>query len=101
MERLNRLNQDLLARVEKSGEAFLSNAVVDGKFALRACIVNFNTTDEDVDALPALVARHAAKFRAHCLTAQEDSFSGLLLCRASATAASDDGDLIGPERPVR
>ncbi len=58
-ERLNQLNQDLLSRVEKSGEAFLSNAVVDGKFALRACIVNFNTSDEDVDALPAIIARLA------------------------------------------
>jgi glutamate/tyrosine decarboxylase-like PLP-dependent enzyme len=59
LERLNRLNQDLLTRVEKSGEAFLSNAVVDGKFALRACIVNFNTSEEDVDALPGIVARLA------------------------------------------
>ncbi len=59
-ERLNRLNRELLDEVEKSGEAFFSNAVIDGRFALRACIVNFNTTDEDIDALPALVARHAA-----------------------------------------
>ena len=43
--------------VEKSGEAFLSNATVGERFALRACIVNFNTTAEDVDALPELVAR--------------------------------------------
>jgi glutamate/tyrosine decarboxylase-like PLP-dependent enzyme len=55
---LNTLNQDLLARIVASGEAFFSNAVVDGKFALRACIVNFNTTDEDIEALPALIARH-------------------------------------------
>ncbi len=60
-ERLNRLNRDLLDEVEKSGEAFFSNAVIDGRFALRACIVNFNTTDEDIDALPAIVARHAAR----------------------------------------
>ena len=59
-ERVNRLNRDLLARVEKSGEAFFSNAVIDGTFVLRACIVNFNTTDEDIDALPELIARHAA-----------------------------------------
>ena len=58
-ERLNRLNRDLLTRIERSGEAFFSNAVIDGKFALRACIVNFNTAEEDVDAVPALVARHA------------------------------------------
>ena len=54
---LNRLNQALLTRVEKSGEAFLSNAVVDGKFALRACIVNFRTSLVDIEALPPLLSR--------------------------------------------
>jgi aromatic-L-amino-acid decarboxylase len=53
---LNALNQELLARVEKSGRAFLSNAVIDGKYAMRACIVNFRTTDADVEALPDIVA---------------------------------------------
>jgi glutamate/tyrosine decarboxylase-like PLP-dependent enzyme len=55
-EQLNRLNQDLLGRIERSGEAFLSNAVVKGRFALRACIVNFHTSDDDIEALPALIA---------------------------------------------
>jgi aromatic-L-amino-acid/L-tryptophan decarboxylase len=55
-ETLNRLNESLLARIEKSGQAFLSNAVISGKFALRACIVNFHTSDEDIDALPDLIA---------------------------------------------
>ena len=56
-EYLNSLNQDILSRIERGGEVFLSNAVVDGKFALRACIVNFRTSIEDVEALPALIAR--------------------------------------------
>ena len=54
---LQRLNEDLLARVERSGEAFLSNAIVGGRFALRACIVNFRTTVADIEALPPLLAR--------------------------------------------
>jgi aromatic-L-amino-acid/L-tryptophan decarboxylase len=54
---LSELNQQLLTAVEKSGEAFLSNAVVGGKFVLRACIVNFHTSLADVEALPALVSR--------------------------------------------
>jgi len=54
---LNRLNQDLLTRVEKSGEAFLSNAVVGGRFALRACIVNFRTSLTDIEALLSLLSR--------------------------------------------
>ena len=54
---LNRLNREILSRIEIGGEAFLSNAIIDGKFALRACIVNFRTSLEDIEALPDLVAR--------------------------------------------
>jgi glutamate/tyrosine decarboxylase-like PLP-dependent enzyme len=54
---LQRLNQELLARIERSGEAFLSNAMVAGRFALRACIVNFRTSREDIDALLSLLLR--------------------------------------------
>jgi glutamate/tyrosine decarboxylase-like PLP-dependent enzyme len=56
-EYLQRLNQALLTRVERSGEAFLSNAVVNGRFALRACIVNFRTSLQDVEALLPLLSR--------------------------------------------
>jgi aromatic-L-amino-acid/L-tryptophan decarboxylase len=59
-EYLNRLNQDLLTRVEQSGEAFLSKAVIAGKLALRACIVNFRTNREDLEAVTALCARLGA-----------------------------------------
>jgi aromatic-L-amino-acid decarboxylase len=54
---LDALNEELLERLKESGEAFLSNAVVNGRFVLRACIVNFRTTLADVEALPALVCR--------------------------------------------
>ena len=57
---LERLNQQLLSRVERSGEAFLSNAVVNGRFALRACIVNFRTSQADIDALLPLLSRLGA-----------------------------------------
>jgi hypothetical protein len=39
--------------------------VIDGRFVLRACIVNFNTSDEDIVALPALVASLAEKKMAY------------------------------------
>ena len=55
-KRIDEINQALLTRVEKSGEAFLSNAVVNGKFALRACIVNFRSLI-DIEALPPLLSR--------------------------------------------
>jgi len=54
---LNRLNQLLLTNLENSGEGFCSNAVIDGKYALRFCIVNFRTSTHDVEAMPPLVAR--------------------------------------------
>jgi len=31
--------------------------MIDGKFTLRACIVNFRTSLEDVEALPEIVLR--------------------------------------------
>ncbi|MBI4760211.1 MAG: pyridoxal phosphate-dependent decarboxylase family protein [Chloroflexota bacterium] len=56
-EYLNQLNTELLTRLQNSGEAYISNAVLDGKFALRACIVNFRTSLEDIEALPEIVLR--------------------------------------------
>ena len=49
---LNERNDRLLDRNQKSGELFLSNAIIDGKFALRACIVNFRTQSKDITAIP-------------------------------------------------
>jgi len=54
---LNRLNEELLNRLEKSGEAFLSKAMLGSRFALRLCVVNFRTSLEDIEALPGIVVR--------------------------------------------
>ena len=54
---LNQLNEQVLERIQSSGEAFVSNAVVNGNYLLRACIVNFNTGQADIDAVPEIVAR--------------------------------------------
>jgi aromatic-L-amino-acid decarboxylase len=54
---LNQLNTELLTRLQNSGDAYLSNAVIHGKFVLRACIVNFRTSLSDIDALPEIVLR--------------------------------------------
>jgi aromatic-L-amino-acid/L-tryptophan decarboxylase len=54
---LDKLNLELLTRLQSSGEAYLSNAVVHGKFALRACIVNFRTSLADIEALLPIVVR--------------------------------------------
>ena len=54
---LNELNEALLTQLQNGGEAYLSNAVIQGRYALRACIVNFRTSMEDVEALLPLVVR--------------------------------------------
>jgi aromatic-L-amino-acid decarboxylase len=54
---LNTLNTELLDRLQKGGEACLSNAVIREQFVLRACIVNFRTQIRDLEALPPLVVR--------------------------------------------
>jgi glutamate/tyrosine decarboxylase-like PLP-dependent enzyme len=54
---LDTLNREILDRLQRGGEVFVSNAVVGGRHVLRACIVNFHTTQADVEALPAIVAR--------------------------------------------
>ena len=54
------LNLELLDQMQRGGEAFVSNAVVNGRYVLRACIVNFHTSRADVEAVPEIVARIGA-----------------------------------------
>lgn len=48
---LDERNQQILQRVVRRGRVLLSNATLSGRFALRACIVNHRTTDQDVAAV--------------------------------------------------
>jgi aromatic-L-amino-acid decarboxylase len=57
---LNELNTELVNRLQSGGEAFLTNAVIGGKFLLRTCIVNFRTSLEDIRAVPGIVSRAGA-----------------------------------------
>jgi aromatic-L-amino-acid/L-tryptophan decarboxylase len=50
-ERLKTLNRQLLAYVQQEGQVFLTSTELDGKLALRACIVNFRTTARDLEFL--------------------------------------------------
>ena len=47
--RLDQLNERIMTRVQADGRAYLSNATVNGHFALRACITNFRTTKSDIE----------------------------------------------------
>jgi glutamate/tyrosine decarboxylase-like PLP-dependent enzyme len=48
---LNDFNAALLKRMTARGKVYLSNAMLHGKFCLRACIVNHRTKDSDVDCV--------------------------------------------------
>jgi aromatic-L-amino-acid decarboxylase len=51
-ERLERLQGRIIEELERRGIALISNAKLhDGRTALRACIVNFRTGVEDIEAL--------------------------------------------------
>lgn len=55
---INALNRALQARLERSGELFVSNAVIGDTYVLRACVVNFRTSWRDIAEIPDIVARH-------------------------------------------
>jgi len=48
---LSLLNERLMTAIHLDGRVYCSNAVLGSRFVLRACIVNFRTEAEDVDAL--------------------------------------------------
>ena len=54
---LDELNRQLVIDLQRSGEAYLSNAVLDEGYFLRACIVNFRTREHDIDGLVASVLK--------------------------------------------
>lgn len=54
---LNKLNEALLNRLQQGGEVFLSNAIVKEKYCLRGCIVNFRTSDKDIEEIIEIIVR--------------------------------------------
>ena len=58
---LNQLNEKLLNRLQSGGEVFLSNAIVNGNYCLRVCIVNFRTNYSDLETLVKIVLREGEK----------------------------------------
>src|SRR5439155_19167077 len=61
---LNALNERLMTAIQLDGRAYVSNAVLAGRFVLRACIVNFRTEADDVDATLDIAAELGAKLDA-------------------------------------
>jgi glutamate/tyrosine decarboxylase-like PLP-dependent enzyme len=55
-EYLDELNQRIMTEIQLGGRAFCSNAVIEGRFCLRSCIVNYRTEAGDVEALLEIAA---------------------------------------------
>lgn len=52
---LNKLNQDILKRIRHDGVIAPSNAMINGNFYIRCCIVNFRTDRATISLIPGLV----------------------------------------------
>jgi glutamate/tyrosine decarboxylase-like PLP-dependent enzyme len=48
---LDDLNHRLMTEIQLDGRVYISNAVLGERFVLRACIVNFRTEADDIDAV--------------------------------------------------
>lgn len=48
---LNALNERLLVELQRGGSSYLSNASIGGQFALRGCVLNYRTTERDMEKL--------------------------------------------------
>ncbi|HKB15211.1 MAG TPA: aminotransferase class I/II-fold pyridoxal phosphate-dependent enzyme [Planctomycetota bacterium] len=56
VEDVEALNRRVLARIQEEGDVFLTGTELAGRFALRACIVNFRTEESDLDRLLEAIA---------------------------------------------
>jgi aromatic-L-amino-acid/L-tryptophan decarboxylase len=61
---LDALNKALVERIQAEGRAFLTGTVLRGRFALRACVLHYGTTETDVDALVDVVRETGARLLA-------------------------------------
>ncbi|MEV4809008.1 pyridoxal phosphate-dependent decarboxylase family protein [Micromonospora avicenniae] len=60
-QRLDRLNERIMVALQRAGSSYLSNASVNGRFALRGCVLNYRTTRRDTEILLDDVRRAAEK----------------------------------------
>jgi glutamate/tyrosine decarboxylase-like PLP-dependent enzyme len=56
------LNRAVLERLQLGGEAFLTGTELRGRFVLRACVVNYRSTRQDIDRMLEAVRRLGAEF---------------------------------------
>jgi aromatic-L-amino-acid/L-tryptophan decarboxylase len=57
---LDKINERLLVALQRDGSSYLSNAKINGRFALRGCVMNYRTTLKDMEILLSDLRRIAA-----------------------------------------
>jgi glutamate/tyrosine decarboxylase-like PLP-dependent enzyme len=68
---LNKLNETLLNQLQLGGKVFLSNAVIDGRYCLRACIVNFRTSEKDIEETIDIIVKEGRSIYQQLIAAQD------------------------------
>jgi aromatic-L-amino-acid decarboxylase len=63
-EYLDVLNKRIMTEIQLDGRAYCSNAVLQGRFVLRVCIVNFRTEAPEIDTLLDVAAEIGARLDA-------------------------------------
>ena len=58
---LDALNKRVMEEVQASGTAFLTQTTLGGRFALRACVLHYATTESDLAALVDIVRQTGAR----------------------------------------
>jgi aromatic-L-amino-acid/L-tryptophan decarboxylase len=61
---LDALNKRVMEEVQASGEAFLTQTTLRDRFALRACVLHYATTESDLVALIDIVRKTGARLSA-------------------------------------
>ena len=58
---LNQLNETLVTTLQNSGKLYVSNAIINEQYCMRACIVNFRTSKKDIEEIIDIIIEVAAE----------------------------------------
>jgi glutamate/tyrosine decarboxylase-like PLP-dependent enzyme len=58
---LNKLNESIVNSLQKGGQLFLSNAVINEQYCMRTCIVNFRTSKKDIEEVIEIIVKEGSK----------------------------------------
>jgi len=60
-EYLNLLNESLTDSLQRGGELFVSNAIINENYCLRSCIVNFRTSKKDIEEIVDIILQEGRR----------------------------------------